>query len=386
MAYALQEAKELVIKAGLKLVESGLVARTWGNISARVSPTQFVVTPKGRAYDTLKVDDIVLVNIEDCSYEGEIKPSSEKGIHAAVYAYRSDIHFVIHTHQMNASVYSVLGQGILVTGEAVKLLGSYVPNAPYGISSTKKLARNAAKTIKNNPDSVAFLLRSHGAFCLGATMEEAFERSFALETVAKDEILRRLAISSLEEVEKIYLQKHGINIVGEPILLATSHRHDDKFVLTSQGKNETYLLTDSSLLGLAKTHQALYQAYDINCIVNDPNPAVVAVSSVVKSLRPYIDDVAQIIGVNIKTAKDSDIVRKAKGHNAVLIKGSGALCLGADEEDAKAVAMILDKQCKSAMLVSLLGLGKPLSRLDAWLQRLVYSHKYSKLKKEKEHA
>lgn len=38
MAYALQEAKELVIKAGLKLVESGLVARTWGNISARVSP------------------------------------------------------------------------------------------------------------------------------------------------------------------------------------------------------------------------------------------------------------------------------------------------------------------------------------------------------------
>ena len=34
MAYELQEARELVIRAGLELLESGLIARTWGNISA----------------------------------------------------------------------------------------------------------------------------------------------------------------------------------------------------------------------------------------------------------------------------------------------------------------------------------------------------------------
>lgn len=382
MAYSLQEAKELVVKAGLKLVESGLVARTWGNISARVSDTQFVVTPKGRAYDTLTPKDIVLLNIADCSYEGEIKPSSEKGIHAAVYRYRKDVHFVIHTHQMNASVYSVLGQGIVVTGDNVKLLGSFVPNAPYGISSTKKLARNAAMSIKDNPDSIAFLLRSHGAFCLGASMEEAFERSFALETLAEDEILKRLAIPSLEEIEKMYLQKHVINNVGEPILLGNSLRHDDQFVLINHGKVETYSLANPSLQGVAKTHQDIYLAYDVNCIIHDTNPAVMAISQVVTSLRPYIDDVAQIIGVNLQNAKPNEIVRKLKGRNAVLIQGSGALCVGKDDDDAKAVSMILDKQAKSAMLASLLGLGKPLSRIDAWLQRLVYSLKYSKLKQK----
>ena len=32
MAYELEEAKKLVVAAGKKLVESGLIARTWGNV------------------------------------------------------------------------------------------------------------------------------------------------------------------------------------------------------------------------------------------------------------------------------------------------------------------------------------------------------------------
>ena len=76
MAYELQEARELVIRAGLELSESGLIARTWGNISARISDTQFVITPSGRAYEDLTPDQIVITNIEDCSYEGSVKPSS----------------------------------------------------------------------------------------------------------------------------------------------------------------------------------------------------------------------------------------------------------------------------------------------------------------------
>ena len=79
----IMQAKELVIKAGKELVASGLIARTWGNISCRISDTQFVITPSGRAYETLTPEEIVLVNIEDLEYDGEIKPSSEKGIHAA---------------------------------------------------------------------------------------------------------------------------------------------------------------------------------------------------------------------------------------------------------------------------------------------------------------
>ena len=42
-------AKQTVIDAGKRLVETGLIARTWGNVSCRVSDTQFVITPSGRS-------------------------------------------------------------------------------------------------------------------------------------------------------------------------------------------------------------------------------------------------------------------------------------------------------------------------------------------------
>ena len=76
------EAKELVIRAGKELLQAGIIVRTWGNISCRISDTQFVITPSGLAYEDLTPDQIVLVNIADCSYDGDVKPSSEKGIHA----------------------------------------------------------------------------------------------------------------------------------------------------------------------------------------------------------------------------------------------------------------------------------------------------------------
>ena len=59
MAYEIQEAKELVVKAGKELIEKGLIARTWGNVSARISDTQFVITPSGRAYEDLPLIVII---------------------------------------------------------------------------------------------------------------------------------------------------------------------------------------------------------------------------------------------------------------------------------------------------------------------------------------
>ena len=112
MAYEIEEAKKLVIEAGKKLIETGLIARTWGNVSARISDTQFVITPSGRAYETLTPDELVVVNIEDCSYDGDIKPSSEKGVHAAAYRHHPTVDFVIHTHQKYATIVSITGMEI----------------------------------------------------------------------------------------------------------------------------------------------------------------------------------------------------------------------------------------------------------------------------------
>ena len=42
------EAREKVLKACKMLVDEGLVARTWGNISARINDELFAITPRDR--------------------------------------------------------------------------------------------------------------------------------------------------------------------------------------------------------------------------------------------------------------------------------------------------------------------------------------------------
>ena len=71
MEYSIEEAKKLVIYGSKILVESGLIARTWGNISARISDDKFVITPSGLAYETLTQTQIVEVNIDDCQVKRE---------------------------------------------------------------------------------------------------------------------------------------------------------------------------------------------------------------------------------------------------------------------------------------------------------------------------
>ena len=62
------QAKKEVIAAGLRLVEKGLIARTWGNVSCRVDENSFVITPSGKPYEGLTPDDIVEVKIDTLSY------------------------------------------------------------------------------------------------------------------------------------------------------------------------------------------------------------------------------------------------------------------------------------------------------------------------------
>lgn len=179
--YDEQKARELVIEAGHRLLENKLIARTWGNISARISEMEFIITPSGRAYDTLKPEDLVKVNANDLSYEGELKPSSEKGIHAHSYILREDVNFVIHTHQLYASALCAEGKDM-----------PFAPCAGYGLPGTGKLKRNVSATIASNPDKNSFLMEKHGAICLGTSFEDAFALAEELEANSKAEFISRV--------------------------------------------------------------------------------------------------------------------------------------------------------------------------------------------------
>ena len=58
----LKNRAEEIIAVCAKMQEEQLIARTWGNVSARVSENSFLITPSGKSYDDMTLDDLVLVS------------------------------------------------------------------------------------------------------------------------------------------------------------------------------------------------------------------------------------------------------------------------------------------------------------------------------------
>jgi len=176
----IQEAKEKVCAAGKRLLQEGLVARTWGNVSIKVNDRQMVITPSGRKYDELTPEDMVLVDIYTLKYEGRLKPSSELKLHCEVYKTRPHIRSAIHTHQMFASIVAAAQRDVEVLDEAhQQVLGAKVIKAaPYALPNTKKITVETARAIEG---SNAALMANHGVVCIGEDMEKAFTVARTLE-------------------------------------------------------------------------------------------------------------------------------------------------------------------------------------------------------------
>lgn len=400
----IMQAKELVIKAGKELVESGLIARTWGNISCRISDTQFVITPSGRAYETLTPDEIVLVNIEDLTYDGEIKPSSEKGIHAAAYKLRPECNFVIHTHQINASIISALGMDINnIQGESAQVIGDNVPIASYGLPGTGKLRKGVIEAITRS-DSKAAIMAHHGALCMGADYDDAFNVASRLEEVcenavkSKYETLTGKVAESLSAVNDYVSEK----LIKKPLeakefAACKSERDGSVFNISLVDGDGSVTRIDIETGNIVagegceesvELHRAVYKKReDVNYIYHTKDPYTVVCSRLGKTMRPLIDDFAQIVGATVKHAEYNPdnslktakkVVKKLKGRNAVLLDNNGALCVANSEYDAGAIEFIMNKGAKIHVAAKMYNKFSPINPIETRLMRFIYLTKYSK--------
>ncbi len=391
-------AKKLVIEAGERLVETGLIARTWGNVSCRVDDKTFVITPSGKPYIGLTPDDIVEVAINTLEWGGNVKPSSEKGIHAEVYKEYPEANFVIHTHQKVASAVSALSNGIeRVAGEAASLIGSVIHLGGYGLPGTKKLRNGVTKALKMSP-SKAVIMAHHGALCFGKDSEEAFQVANSLEKVCADYILdsakSKLGLKSdnlddfcAEIADKLTKSEKTVEIDKSMLYNSTCNREIGEIVFTNKVDGSEFSMelngASSAIGDLAKVavaHKDIYNACPkFNNIIHNASSEVVAVSRLGKTMKPFLDDFAQICGPTVKCAKTPDkAAKKINGKNAVLIKDMGALCCGSNEGDAQAVDMIMSKSCLTLLTTKVFGKAKAINPVEAWLMRIVYTLKYSK--------
>ena len=174
-----------IVEIGRRLHQQGLISGADGNVSVRLGEEQILVTPSGVAKAELAPRDLVVVDLHGRPY-GRGRPSSELGMHLALYDLRSDVTAAIHAHP--AWVIAASLQPNLrfdFTPEGILALAGVI-QVPYTRPGTPAVAEGLRPVL---PQGNSFVLTRHGSLTLGHTLDEAFRRLENLEHNAKIALL-----------------------------------------------------------------------------------------------------------------------------------------------------------------------------------------------------
>lgn len=175
-----------IVAAGRQLHARGLIAGTEGNLSVRLLPDRFLVTPGGAALHELRPEEMLYVDADANVLARPVPgahPTSELPMHLAAYAARPEIGAVIHAHPPATTALSLAGLSLEapVLPEILLTFGA-VPTAAYATPSTAAGAHAIAEPIRAHE---AVLLERHGAVTVGRDLAEALHRMEQLEQAAR---------------------------------------------------------------------------------------------------------------------------------------------------------------------------------------------------------
>lgn len=176
--------REAVLRTAQKLLAKGLVEGTSGNVSGRMPGGDTVcITPSSVPYETMTLDDLVVVDLEGEVVEGERGPSSEKDLHLASYRAFDEIGGVIHSHPVYATMFALVRSPVpAAIEEFVVYVGGDVPCCEYRTTGTADLGD---EVVRHLADRSAALLANHGLVSIGATPEKALHAAAVVERSAQ---------------------------------------------------------------------------------------------------------------------------------------------------------------------------------------------------------
>jgi L-fuculose-phosphate aldolase len=177
--------REEIVRTCRCMRDSGLVAGTEGNVSARTPEGNVLVSPSGLDYAVTEPEDVVLVDLDGAVIEGSFDPSVETPMHTGIYRARPEARGIVHTHARYSTTLACLNWEIPPVHYMVANLSDEgrVPVASYATYGTGELARNAADALAGG--HAACLLRNHGTITVGASVAEAYSRTELLEQMAE---------------------------------------------------------------------------------------------------------------------------------------------------------------------------------------------------------
>jgi L-fuculose-phosphate aldolase len=174
-----------VLDAAKDMLRRGLVEGTAGNISARRSDGNIVVTPSSVDYRDMQLDDLVLVDPEGGVLQAADgrSPSSEMKLHLACYQAFDDIGSVIHSHPVWATMFAIAHQPIpACIDEFAVYCGGDVRCTDYAASGTPDVGANAVKALQGRG---AALIANHGLVAVGPRPDKVLHITALVERTAQ---------------------------------------------------------------------------------------------------------------------------------------------------------------------------------------------------------
>lgn len=197
--------RDEIASVGKSLFDRLFTFGSTGNISARLSSGELLMTPTNASLGTLDPGSLSKFSAEGVHLGGD-KPTKEAFLHQCMYCERRDAGAVVHLHSTHAVAVSII-DGLDADDLLPPLTAYYVmrvgrlPLVPYYPPGDEALAEAVARRAR---DSHAVLLANHGPVVAGATLREA-----------------QYATEELEETAKLFLM-----LRGEPIRPLTDQQRD----------------------------------------------------------------------------------------------------------------------------------------------------------------
>ena len=181
--------KKEILKTALQRREYRLITLSGGNVTFRKDEGHIMVTPSGMPYETMVPEDIVIIDQEGNTLEGNRKISVDTEAILYILKNMPEVNAVIHTHQVYATAVGLVEDVLpaAVTTLPNACLGQ-VNVAPYSSAASLEMGINTVKYINNKR---AVILKNHGVIAVGGTLKEALYSAAYLEDVAKTYIMAK---------------------------------------------------------------------------------------------------------------------------------------------------------------------------------------------------
>ena len=177
-AAELDELKEKLVTACHILDREG-ITDGYGHVAARVPGANAFFTIANVSPGLATVERLIMQDFDGKYLGGAETPPNEWPIHACVFKARPDVMAIAHTHSVWSTLFSVLPVKLRPLHHYGKFLSADGPPIyqAAGLVRTVERGEALAKTLGDGP---VVLMRAHGDTVVGASIEQAVQRTIRL--------------------------------------------------------------------------------------------------------------------------------------------------------------------------------------------------------------